>query len=143
MTVSDLPAINASLNGLATILLITGLVAIKLERKGAHGVLMGAAFVTSCIFLVCYVTHKVLTGGVHTKFLGQGFWQPLYYGMLISHIILAIAVPPLAIVTMRRAISGEYESHRRWARITYPIWLYVGVTGVLVYFFLYRWFLPA
>lgn len=143
MSVSDLPAINASLNGLATLLLIFGLVLIKQERKGAHGVVMGAAFVTSCIFLVCYVTHKVLVRGVHTPFLGEGAWRPLYFTMLISHIILAIAVPPLAIITMRRAVTGDYESHRRWARITLPIWLYVGVTGVLVYFFLYRWFLPG
>ena len=140
MTVSDLPGINACLNGTATVLLTMGIVAIKPDRKSVHGYLMGAAFVVSCIFLVSYLAHKVLVRGVHTPFLGEGFWRPVYYTMLISHIILAIAVPPLAIVTMRHAKAGRYAAHRRIAKWTFPIWLYVSVTGVLVYFFLYRWF---
>jgi putative membrane protein len=140
MSVSDLPALNASLNALATVLLVIGIVAIKQERKVAHGYFMGAAFVTSCIFLVSYLTHKVLVHGVHTPFGGEGFWRPLYYTMLITHIALAMAVPPLAIVTMRHALAGRYTAHRRLASWTFPIWLYVSVTGVLVYFFLYRWF---
>jgi putative membrane protein len=140
MTVSDLPGLNACLNGLATVLLVMGFVAIKQDRKAVHGYLMGAAFVTSCVFLISYLAHKFLVRGVHTPFLGEGFWRPLYYTMLISHIILAIAVPPLAIVTMRHALAGRYAEHRRLAKWTFPIWLYVSVTGVLVYFFLYRWF---
>jgi putative membrane protein len=140
MTVSDLPGLNACLNGLATVFLVMGFVAIKQDRKAVHGYLMGAAFVISCIFLISYLAHKALVRGVHTPFLGEGFWRPLYYTMLISHIILAIAVPPLAIVTMRHALAGRYAEHRRLAKWTFPIWLYVSVTGVLVYFFLYRWF---
>lgn len=143
MSVSDLPGLNACLNGLATVFLALGMIAIKRDSKRAHGYLMGAAFVTSCVFLVSYLAHKVLVRGVHTPFLGEGFWRPVYYSMLITHIILAIAVPPMAIVTMRRALAGRYEAHRRLARWTFPIWLYVSVTGVLVYFFLYRWFQPA
>jgi putative membrane protein len=142
MTAADLPPINAALNATATVLLCSGIVAIKRDAKKAHGLLMGATFVVSCIFLVCYVAHKILVAGAHTPFLGQGMWRPIYYTMLITHIILAIAVPPLAIVTMRHATQGRYDSHRRLAKVTFPIWLYVSVTGVLVYFFLYRWF-PA
>ena len=140
MTTSDLPGLNACLNGLATILLMTGIIAIKRDRKDVHGYLMGAAFVTSCVFLVTYVAHKILMKGVHTPFPGEGFWRPLYYTMLFTHIVLAIVVPPLAIVTMRHALAGRYEAHRRLSKWTFPIWLYVSVTGVLVYFFLYRWF---
>ena len=142
MTAADLPAINASLNATAAVLLVLGMIFIKADRKQAHGYTMGAAFVVSCIFLVFYVLHKILMKGVHTPFAGEGAWRTIYYGMLITHIILAIIVPPLAIITMRHAVAGQYEKHRRLAKFTLPIWLYVSVTGVLVYFFLYRWF-PA
>ncbi len=143
MTVSDLPAINASLNGLATVLLLLGFVFIKTERKQAHGIAMGAAFVTSCVFLVFYVLHKILVRGVHTPFAGEGIWRTIYYPMLISHIILAIVIVPLVIMTMRRALQADYDRHRRIARWTLPLWLYVSITGVLVYFMLYVWFRPA
>lgn len=142
MTAADLPPINASLNALATVLLVGGIIAIKREAKKAHGLLMGATFAVSCVFLICYVAHKILVRGVHTPFGGEGAWRTVYFGMLISHIILAICVPPLAIITMRHALKGRYEAHRRWAKATFPVWFYVSVTGVLVYFFLYRWF-PA
>lgn len=142
MTAADLPPINASLNALATVLLLGGIIAIKREAKKAHGLFMGAAFVVSCIFLICYVLHKILVHGVHTPFGGAGAWRAIYFSMLISHIILAICVPPLAIVTIRHALAGRYDAHRRLAKTTFPIWLYVSVTGVMVYFFLYRWF-PA
>ena len=142
MTAADLPPINASLNALAGLLLVCGMIAIKREAKKAHGLLMGAAFVVSSVFLVCYVLHKILVRGVHTPFGGEGAWRAIYYSMLLSHIVLAICVPPLAIVTMRHALAGRYDAHRRLAKITFPIWFYVSVTGVLVYFFLYRWF-PA
>jgi putative membrane protein len=142
MTAADLPPINASLNALAGLLLVCGMVAIKREAKKVHGLLMGAAFVVSCVFLICYVLHKVLVRGVHTPFGGEGAWRAIYYSMLISHIILAICVPPLAIITMRHALAGRYDAHRRLAKITFPVWFYVSVTGVMVYFFLYRWF-PA
>jgi putative membrane protein len=142
MTTADLPPINAALNATAGLLLCAGIVAIKREAKKAHGLLMGAAFAVSCVFLICYVTHKILVRGVHTPFGGTGAWRTIYFVMLISHIILAICVPPLAIVTMRHALAGRFEAHRRLSKITFPIWFYVSVTGVLVYFFLYRWF-PA
>ena len=142
MTAADLPAINASLNAIAAFLLLLGLFFIKQDRKQAHGYAMGAAFVVSCIFLVFYVLHKILMKGVHTPFAGEGAWRTIYYGMLISHILLAIAVPPLAIFTIRHALAGRYEKHRALAKVTFPVWLYVSITGVLVYFFLYRWF-PA
>jgi putative membrane protein len=140
MTAADLPPINASLNAVAGVLLLCGIVAIKREAKQVHGFLMGSAFVVSCVFLISYVTHKILVHGVHTPFGGAGTWRTVYYAMLISHIILAICVPPLAIITMRHALAARYDAHRRWAKITFPIWLYVSVTGVMVYFFLYRWF---
>ncbi len=140
MTAADLPAINASLNATAAVFLSAGMLAIKADRKQVHGALMGAAFVTSCVFLIFYVAHKIMIHGVHTPFGGTGAWRGIYYTMLISHIILAIAVPPLAIITMRHAIAGRFEQHRRWAKITFPIWFYVSITGVLVFFFLYRWF---
>ena len=142
MTAADLPPINASLNAIAGVLLVGGIIAIKREAKKAHGLLMGAAFVVSSVFLICYVMHKILVRGVHTPFGGEGAWRTIYYTMLISHIILAICVPPLAIITMRHALAGRYDAHRRLAKITFPIWFYVSVTGVMVYFFLYRWF-PA
>ncbi|MEQ1853258.1 MAG: DUF420 domain-containing protein [Chthoniobacteraceae bacterium] len=142
MTAADLPPINASLNALATVLLVSGIIAIKREAKKAHGLLMGATFAVSCVFLISYVAHKILVRGVHTPFGGEGAWRTVYFVMLISHIILAICVPPMAIITMRHALNGRYESHRRWAKVTFPVWFYVSVTGVLVYFFLYRWF-PA
>jgi putative membrane protein len=140
MTAADLPPINASLNALATLLLLGGIVAIKREAKRVHGLLMGATFVVSSVFLITYVAHKILVRGVHTPFGGEGAWRTVYYAMLVSHIILAICVPPLAIITMRHALNARYDAHRRWAKVTFPIWFYVSVTGVLVYFFLYRWF---
>lgn len=151
MNADNLPPINAALNALATVLLCSGIVAIKRQATKAHGLLMGATFVVSCVFLVCYLLHKYLvvqehaadpTRALHTPFAGQGMWRMIYYPMLISHIILAICVPPLAIITMRHAVKGRYEAHRKWAKVTFPVWFYVSVTGVLVYFFLYRWF-PA
>lgn len=140
MSVSDLPALNAGLNGLATLLLLLGFIAIKSEKKILHRNAMISAFAVSCVFLVTYVLHKILVQGVHTPFGGEGLIRPLYYAMLISHIILAIAIVPLVIVTFLNAFRMRWEKHRAWARITFPIWMYVSVTGVLVYFMLYQWF---
>ena len=140
----NLPAINASLNATSGVLLLCGIGLIKAERKSAHGFVMGAAFVVSCVFLACYVWHKfalhAATGAWNTKFAGPQPWKTIYLVMLGTHVLLAIAVPPLAIGTMRHALAGRYEAHRRLSKITFPIWFYVSVTGVLVYFFLYRWF---
>ena len=142
MSVSDLPALNASLNATATGLLVLGFLFIKKERKIAHRNCMVGAFLVSAVFLVTYVLHKILIHGVHTPFGGDGFIRIFYYVMLTSHILLAMVIVPLILVTMTHAIKGRFERHRVWARWTYPAWLYVSVTGVLVYFMLYRWF-PA
>ncbi len=143
MSVSDLPALNAGLNAISTLLLLAGFIFIKSENKIAHRNCMVGAFSVSCVFLITYVLHKILVKGVHTPFGGEGFLKPLYYGMLISHIILAIVIVPLILVTMTHAIKGRFEKHRAWARWTFPLWFYVSVTGVLIYFMLYQWFPKA
>ena len=135
-----LPTINACLNGTATVLLTLGFIFIKSGKILPHRVSMVSAFLVSVIFLAFYLLHKYLVQGVHTPFAGEGFWRSFYYGMLISHIILAIVIVPLILRTLNLAISGQYERHRAWARWTFPIWYYVSVTGVLVYCFLYQWF---
>ena len=135
-----LPTINACLNGTATVLLTLGFIFIKSGKILPHRVSMVSAFLVSVVFLIFYLLHKYLVQGVHTPFAGEGFWRSFYYGMLISHIILAIVIVPLILRTLSLAISGQYERHRAWARWTFPIWYYVSVTGVLVYCFLYQWF---
>ncbi len=142
MNVSDLPAINAGLNGLSTVLLTFGYIAIRSGAKPLHGKCMAAAFLVSLVFLGSYVTHKILVGGLHTSFGGEGWIRGFYYTMLFSHIVLAIVIVPLVATTLYFAITRNWEKHRPWAKVTFPIWYYVSVTGVLVYFFLYRWF-PA
>ena len=141
-----LPSVNASLNATSGVLLLLGIAFIKAGRRQAHGIVMGTAFAVSCVFLACYLWHKFelhnATGAWNTKFPGPQPWKTIYLLMLVTHVLLAIAVPPLAIVTMRHALAGRYVEHRRLAKVTFPIWLYVSLTGVLVYFFLYRWF-PA
>lgn len=142
MNVRDIPALNAALNGLATVLITAGFILIKLGRKEAHRRVMMTAAVVSALFLVGYVTHKILIRGVHTPFGGTGAIAAAYYVMLVSHILLAISIAYLVPRTFLFAIRGEFESHKAWARFTFPIWYYVSVTGVLVYFCLYRWW-PA
>jgi uncharacterized membrane protein YozB (DUF420 family) len=142
MTVQDIPALNASLNALATVLISIGFILIKTGRREAHRKVMTTAMVVSALFLVGYVTHKILIRGVHTPFGGEGFIRGFYYTMLISHIILAISVAYIVPRTFLFAIKGDIVRHKAWAKITFPIWYYVSVTGVLVYFFLYRWW-PA
>jgi uncharacterized membrane protein YozB (DUF420 family) len=132
----DLPAVNAALNATAATLLLTGFVAIKQKRVALHKACMVAAFATSTLFLVTYVTHKILIKG-HTPFAGAGLARAVYFTILISHTILAVTTLPLAIVTLRRGLRGEIEKHRRLARITWPIWLYVSVTGVVIWWMLY------
>jgi uncharacterized membrane protein YozB (DUF420 family) len=142
MTVHDIPALNATLNGIATILISTGFVLVKMRRLETHRKVMTAAMIVSAIFLVGYVTHKVLVRGVHTPFGGEGPIRTIYYTMLLTHVVLAMAIAYLVPRTFLFAIQGNFERHRAWARWTFPIWLYVSVTGVLVYFFLYQWW-PA
>ncbi len=122
MSISDLPAVNASLNALATVLLTAGFVFIKQRQVPRHRLCMVSAFVVSCAFLVTYVLHKILVRGVHTPFGGEGAIRTIYYTMLISHIILAIVIVPLVLVTLRHAVAGRFERHRKWARWTFPLW---------------------
>ena len=140
MDPSILPPINATLNGIATVLLTLGFIFIKSGNRKAHKTCMISAFATSVVFLVCYVAHKVLVRGVHTPFGGEGAIRMIYYGMLISHIVLAIAIVPMVLMTMSRAFKENFAAHKAIARWTWPVWMYVSITGVLVYFFLYVWF---
>jgi putative membrane protein len=142
MQIQDIPALNAALNGLATVLLTIGFVLIKRGNREAHRKVMISACAVSAVFLVGYVAHKILVRGVHTPFGGEGAIRTVYYAMLLSHIVLAIAIAYLVPRTFWLAIKGHYERHRAWAKWTFPIWYYVSVTGVLVYFFLYQWW-PA
>jgi uncharacterized membrane protein YozB (DUF420 family) len=142
MNVSDLPAFNAALNGTSTILLTAGFILIKLGHKEAHRACMITAIGFSAAFLVTYVLHKYLVQGMHTPFGGAGALKAVYYFMLFTHIILAIAIVPMVLVTFNHALKERFEQHRRWARVTFPAWYYVSVTGVLIYFSLYKWW-PA
>ena len=153
MTIQDIPALNASLNALAMVLITIGFVQIKAAQRAgdvglrnkkiaAHRALMLAAGCVSAVFLVSYVTHKALMHGVHTPFGGTGMIAKFYYVMLTSHILLAMSIAYLVPRTFVLALRGQIERHKRWAKWTYPIWYYVSVTGVLVYFFLYQWW-PA
>lgn len=141
--VTWLPDINASLNLLATLLLIVGLILIKRGHVRAHRNMMLAAFAVSCAFLACYVAHKAIHGD--TPFPRQQYpaLAVPYYILLASHVLLAITVPFLAITTIVLGLRDRRESHRRWAKITFPVWLYVSVTGVLVYLVLYWWCVPV
>ena len=153
MTIQDIPALNAALNALSTVLITLGFVQIKAAQRApeptvrqarirVHRALMLAAGFVSAIFLVGYVSHKILVRGVHTPFGGTGAIATVYYVMLITHILLAISIAFLVPKTFALALRGQYDRHRAWAKWTYPIWYYVSVTGVLVYFFLYQWW-PA
>lgn len=138
MSLNQLPLINACLNGVAGILLIVGLILIRSGKREAHRACMLAAFGTSCVFLVFYLVHKfAVVKGVHTRFGGPPQLLPAYLAMLFSHIALAIAVVPLALVTIHRGLGQRFDQHRKVARWTWPIWMYVSVTGVLVYLALY------
>ena len=136
MTVHDLPAVNATLNAISAVLLVVGYVLIRIRRIDAHRRVMLAAFTTSTLFLICYLVYHAQVGSV--PFPRQGFVRPLYFGILITHVTLAFTVPPLALVTLSRGLKAQYDRHRAIARWTLPIWLYVSVTGVLVYVLLYQ-----
>lgn len=134
------PAINASLNALSGILLLIAFIHIKNRRIDLHRRFMLSACFTSLAFLACYVTYHYLKGGVVTKFTGTGGWRTLYLTILTSHTILAIVIVPLAILSVINGLKMRVPQHRRVAKWTFPLWMYVSVTGVLVYFFLYHWF---
>ena len=139
---SILPHVNASLNALATVLLIAGLVAIKRRNESLHKFLMLSCFVVSIVFLGCYLTYHYGYG--HTEFDREKYPQAAwaYYILLATHVPLAMLVPVLALITIYRGLRDQREKHRRIAHWTFPIWLYVSVTGVLVYFMIYWWFPP-
>ncbi len=143
MHVSDFPIINASLNALSTVFILLGLFFIKTERKQAHIVCMITALITSTLFLACYLTYHALKAGVVTHFTYTGWPRTLYFIILGTHTPLAVLVLPLIFMTVLRAFQARYDSHRRWAVWTAPVWLYVSVTGVLVYLMLYVWFPSA
>jgi len=132
------PVINATLNGASTILLLTGRWLLSRHRIAQHRLVMLTAFVTSTLFLISYLYYHFHVGSV--RFQGTGWTRPVYFTILISHVLLAIAIVPLVVVTLARALRERFDKHRAIARWTFPLWLYVSVTGVLVYFMLYKWF---
>jgi putative membrane protein len=136
LTLHDLPAVNATLNAISGILLVIGYALIRARRIELHRRVMIAAFVTSVLFLICYVIYHAQVGSV--RFTRQGVVRQIYFSLLITHVVLAALVPPLAIVTLSRGLQARYPRHRAIARWTLPIWLYVSVTGVLVYVLLYQ-----
>jgi protein SCO1/2/putative membrane protein len=131
-----LPSVNAALNATAAVLLIWGYTLIRRKRIQQHRKVMQTAFVVSCLFLVCYLVYHYQVGSV--RFPKTGAIRTLYLSILGTHTLLAAAVPVLAIVTLRRGLAARFDSHRRIARWTLPIWLYVSVTGVVVYLMLYH-----
>ena len=131
-----LPAVNATLNAISGVLLLIGYALIRARRIDLHRRFMIAAFAASSLFLRCYVVYHAQVGSV--RFTRQGFVRPLYFTILITHVTLAAVVLPLAIVTLSRGLAAKYAVHRKVARWTFPIWLYVSVTGVLVYVLLYQ-----
>lgn len=141
MSVDALPHLNAALNTLCTAFLLTGFACIRARRIPAHRACMIGAFITSCLFLVSYLTYHAQVGT--TRFTAQGWIRPLYFTLLTSHTVLAAAIVPLAIVTLRRGLRRDDQRHRRLAHWTLPVWLYVSVTGVVIYAFLYHLYPPV
>jgi len=132
------PALIAGLNGTSAVLLLVGRSLIMRGKIAAHRACMIAAVTASALFLACYVYFHAHVGDI--LFLGQGVWRTVYFAVLIPHVILAIVIVPMVIITLSRGLRGRYDRHRVIARWTWPLWMYVSVTGVLVYFMLYRWF---
>ena len=138
MSLRDLPTLNAVLNGTAFLLLLAAFVAIRQKRVQTHRNFVLAALAVSVAFLASYLTYHAKHGS--EPFQGVGPVRSVYFTILISHTILAAAVVPLVAGTLRAAIRKDFALHRRWARITFPIWLYVSITGVTIYMMLYQWF---
>jgi putative membrane protein len=142
MTIYDLPAVNGSLNALSTIFLSAGFVFIKRKNIKAHRNCMIAAFVTSTIFLVCYLTYHTYLGVVlhrgPTKFVEPASVRPIYLAILYTHLVLAVVIVPMIFMTLSRGLKARYELHKKIARWTWPLWMYVSVTGVVIYLMLYQ-----
>ncbi len=134
MDLIHLPLINSILNSIATLLLLVGFVLIKSGKKEQHQKVMWAAFIVSGLFLINYLIFHYQVGSV--KFLGEGLIRPIYFTILITHIILAVAIVPLVLLTLTRAVKKRFELHKKIARITWPLWMYVSITGVVIYLFM-------
>ena len=141
MHISDLPLLNACLNATSTVLLLLGYRLIRSGNRNAHKRVMLLALTTSSLFLISYLIYHYQVGSV--RFTGEGWPRTLYFAILATHTILAATVPPLAIITLVRALRERFDKHRKIARWTLPIWLYVSVTGVIVYVMLYRLYPPT
>ncbi|HAH98855.1 MAG TPA: DUF420 domain-containing protein [Verrucomicrobiales bacterium] len=139
MSIQDLPLINACLNGLATVFLILGFVFIKQGKKIAHRNCMISAFVTSAVFLTCYLIYHFNTEVV-TRFVDPAWFRPIYLIILLTHVVLAIVILPLIFMTLSRALKARYELHKKIAKWTWPLWMYVSITGVVIYLLLYQIF---
>jgi putative membrane protein len=144
MSIYDLPAINASLNALSAILLTFGFIFIKQKKIIAHRNCMIAAFCVSVIFLICYLTYHTYLGVVlhkgPTHFINPAWFRPIYLAILLTHTVLAIVIVPLILITLFRALRERFDKHKKIARWTWPLWMYVSVTGVIVYLLLYQIF---
>jgi len=136
ISISDLPALNATLNATAAVLLTTGWFLIRRGRIAQHRAVMIAAFVTSVLFLISYLTYHAQVGSV--RFTKQGPIRAVYFTILLTHTVLAATIVPLVLITLTRGLRARYDRHRKIARWTLPLWLYVSVTGVVVYLMLYR-----
>ncbi len=136
LEIAQLPTVNASLNATSAILLIGGYYFIRQRNPGAHRLCMLFAFAVSILFLCSYLYYHAHAGS--TRFTGEGWIRPVYFAILLSHTVLAAVVPFLAITTLYRAIRQQFDKHRRLARWTLPLWLYVSVTGVVIYWLLYH-----
>ncbi|MGA9641455.1 MAG: DUF420 domain-containing protein [Terriglobales bacterium] len=137
---SIFPKINATLNGCSAVLLVTGRALIARGRMAAHRAVMITAFATSCLFLTSYLYYHWPGHGGVVYFRGTGWSRPVYFTILISHTVLAVVIVPLVLITLSRGLRGQFERHQAIARWTYPLWLYVSVTGVVVYWMLFRIF---
>lgn len=144
MELSDFPKLNACLNGLASVFLLFGYIFIKRGSKTAHRNCMIGALAASAVFLGCYLYYhfmmQKLHGRAHTSFTNPEWFRPIYLAILITHLIGAFAIVPLVIMTVSRAVKARFELHKKIARWTWPIWMYVSVTGVVIYFLLYQIF---
>jgi uncharacterized membrane protein YozB (DUF420 family) len=138
MSISDLPAVNATLNGLSTILLAAGFYFIRTGNKTAHRNCILAAVGTSTLFLISYLTYHAFAG--RTVFKDPAWFRPIYLTILLTHTVLAVVIVPLVLVTLTRAFKQRFEQHKKIARWTWPIWMYVSVTGVIIYLLLYQIF---
>jgi putative membrane protein len=136
MTIHDLPAVNATLNGLSAVFLMTGYVFIRRGNQTAHRNSMVAALITSAIFLTCYLIYHFNAG--RTEFREPQSFRPYYLALLLTHTVLAVVIVPLIATTMSRAIRARYDLHKKIARWTWPLWMYVSVTGVIIYLILYK-----